>query len=156
MRDFAKSRARAKRMFGALLFAIVSLEISRLKRRRRKRRRTSPQKSWLECTGYLSDPHFFLSYRVTRQQFDDLLARILETTPSFQRQRSNGTDPRLRLASCLRHLAGAHWNDCARIHGQARSTFFSQFRETMDALRASRSSRAAILLREYDQRSAHR
>ena len=97
--------------------------------------------SWDDCTGRLSDAEFRVAYRLNRQEFDDLLARILETTPTFQRQRSTGIDARLRLASCLRYLAGASWIDCARLHGQAKSTFFLQFHETVNAIIATAEAR---------------
>ena len=61
---------------------------------------------------------------------------MVEKTPGYASIHRSSLDPRVRLASTLRFLAGGAWQDCARLHGQKKATFYIHFRETLDAIMA--------------------
>jgi hypothetical protein len=73
---------------------------------------------------------------LSREQFDSLLQRILAKRPKYK-GRDGALDCRLKLASCLRYLAGGKAKDVADLHGQRESIFYEQLDETVDAILAT-------------------
>jgi DDE superfamily endonuclease len=81
-----------------------------------------------------TDREFKDRYRLTKRQFDRLLAKITDKCPEYAGSREDACDPRLKLASCLRFLAGGRVRNVADLHGQRIPTFYKHLDETLDAI----------------------
>ena len=91
--------------------------------------------TWHSRTSPFTNAQFKQRYRVSREEFDELLQTILFKFPNYAGSFShNGLDVRLKLASCLRFLAGGAALDCMDLHGQRKSTFYAHLQETLEVL----------------------
>lgn len=101
----------------------------------RSRRRSV---TWAMHNAKVSDREFKQMYRLTRQEFRRLHDILISASPGFVGERRSKLDSRLRLASCLRHLAGGNPIDVRYIHGQTSQSQFSEhFFETIEAINSS-------------------
>jgi hypothetical protein len=92
--------------------------------------------TWTLMLKDLTPDEFTDRYRLTIEQFYSLLQRILAKRPKY-RGRAGALDCRLKLASCLRYLAGGKARDVADLHGQRESIFYKHLDETIDAILAT-------------------
>ena len=91
--------------------------------------------TWETRSGLFSANEFASRYRLDREQFQLLLDRMLAARPTYgDRTHPWSIDPRLKLGSALRYLAGGSYVDCADLHGQRRSSFYRHLEETLDLI----------------------
>eukprot|EP00808_Paulinella_micropora_P004375 g41034.t1 len=81
---------------------------------------------WETRVASLSDRRFTRRYRVTKEQFDTLLSRLLpELEVACAKAHSYASvAPELQLSMTLRFLAGGSYLDIADLHGVGESTFY--------------------------------
>jgi hypothetical protein len=102
----------------------------------RRTKRRPVRMTWTLLLKNMTPSEFVGRYRLSREQFDSLLQRILAKRPKYKGMKG-ALDCRLKLASCLRYLAGGKAKDVADLHGQRESIFYKHLDETVDAILAT-------------------
>ena len=127
-------RRRRKRAIAATRAVAAALVL--MQQRIRRPCRQPMTMTWTLMLKDLTPDEFTDRYRLTIEQFYSLLQRILAKRPKY-RGRAGALDCRLKLASCLRYLAGGKARDVADLHGQRESIFYKHLDETIDAILAT-------------------
>ena len=96
-------RRRRKRAIAATRAVAAALVL--MQQRIRRPCRQPMTMTWTLMLKDLTPDEFTDRYRLTIEQFSSLLQRILAKRPKY-RGRAGALDCRLKLASCLRYLAG--------------------------------------------------
>ena len=116
-----------------------------------KRRRTGPRQRKRLVWRYaeLTDFEFFRNYRMSKQQFRDLVAQlrdakeggkhilsgVTKTSKARQKAASGATIcPEIQLSMTLRYLAGGSYLDICRIHQVHSSTFNKAIKKVIRAI----------------------
>jgi hypothetical protein len=110
--------------------------------------------TWRLVLKDLTPDEFTDRYRLTIEQFYSLLQRILAKRPKY-RGRAGALDCRLKLASCLRYLAGGKARDVADLHGQRESIFYKHLDETIDAILATEWSTMRLPVYPWQRQQCH-
>ena len=108
----------------------------RRRKRVRKHRSQLQRRHWETCRPHC-EKEFKEMYRLTSEEFQSLYRLVLSKCPNYKGDRASRLDGRVRLASCLRFLAGGNPIDVRRLHGQSKRAFFGDLEETLDSLCAA-------------------
>ena len=106
-RDRRAQRARtARRRRQRVIAAVRAVAVAVLMQQGIRRTQRRPVRmTWTLLLKDMTRSEFADRYRLSREQFDSLLQRILAKRPTYK-GRDGALDCRLKLASCLRYLAG--------------------------------------------------
>ena len=103
------ARRRRQRVIAAVRAVAVAVLMQQGIRRTKRR---PVRMTWTLLLKNMTPREFVGRYRLSREQFDSLLQRILAKRPKYKGMKG-ALDCRLKLASCLRYLAGGKAKDVA-------------------------------------------